>query len=151
MHGLAGAFCDHRIRAGRLLSEAKGFNEAGEQYYCDFWAYFANAADQFHAVHAGHAVIGDDGIEIRRQKQFQSLLAVTRDFDAVALFLEESATDQEAIRVVVNEENAGGSGGVFHLQSGRESNKIVIAMSTVLHRILKATNLALDNQGGREL
>ena len=70
----------------------------------------ANAADQFEAIHAGHSIIGDHDIEFGAFKKLEAFHAILGAGDAVALLLEEVAADDEAVAVVVDEEDVGGWG-----------------------------------------
>ncbi|MEI4861332.1 hypothetical protein Q8G41_27475, partial [Klebsiella pneumoniae] len=75
----------------------------------------------------------------------EPLFATRSDLNKVALFLKYGTADKKTVAIVINEENSSGKTRVFHQRSEAKSNKIVIALSTDLHRIQNAAIVALDN------
>src|SRR5271157_3808994 len=68
MSGLVGTLNNDNVGAGILFRESQGFHKAGKQDDADVGIQLADLLDQLDAVHAGHAVIRHDHIELRELK-----------------------------------------------------------------------------------
>ena len=79
-----GALGDHRIGAGILLGEPQRLHKTGEQNDPCVRIQHANPLDQLPAVHARHAVIRHNHVELGGLEEFQALFSVGRDLYATS-------------------------------------------------------------------
>ena len=105
------------VRLPRLLEETEDaraidggdqggrIGEAGEHDAGHVRFQLAELFQQLHARHLGHALVGDDHVQVGGFRHLQRLLAGARLEDPVAA-LEEVAQDDQVLRLVIDDEDA---------------------------------------------
>jgi hypothetical protein len=144
MRRFAGSLAYHHVGAGRQFGEAQRLHKTRQKDDPGIRLQLPDALDELDAVHSWHAVIGDYNVEGGRLKEFQAFFTIYGNLHAVAHFLEQRSAYQQTVSIVVYEQNVRGCrlGGFY--QSECESNKAVIALSTLSHRDGKPRDSDLD-------
>lgn len=98
-----GAFDPERVSAG-FFSQMSSIGVGAEEDAADAGAarVAADLAEQFYAVHARQAVIGDDGMGTDRIKSLDGVFAGSDEFHGVAMHFQQLTHDIADVGVIVN-------------------------------------------------